>query len=810
MALLGAIHWWEEWQLRILVLGSLLVQWILFLSSFLRRFAIPSWFRSIIWLAYLGSDSLAIYALATLFNRQGKQQDGSTVLEVVWAPVLLMHLGGQDTITAYNIEDNELWRRHVLTAVSQITVAIYVFLKSWPGGGDKRLLQAAILLFVPGVLKCLEKPWALKGASINSLVSSSELAQRTTNREGEINSLQDYVQAAKASVQHADHTRAREEEEINSNVPGDDHPQLRGISAVVSGCIQIGNAALQELWSWQKSEALKQIAKAKAIFGGDDHPLVREVSDAEGETLKLFVDLASPYPNRLAILKSFWLQDDKTHHYLQQQLSNVFGILYTKEKLSPLSPRTKEQMDKLEKKRERESNKWNFLWGNKSAISKITCGRLIRYSCVFLPWAAIGLFRKSHIQGYSDADVKITYALLCCTAGLEVYSIGSSYFDAVEWSWSDMVSQYNLIGFFVRNKKHSKKMCIMRFFGCKDNLNQHWCMKSRSSSRRITILVLRYVKAGWRDCIQDVASYRMFSDHRGQWTLKRNNCNHALGWSIRRPFDESVLLWHIATDFCFYSSDFPGHKCDFNQRKLWERFPHTLASVRIRLRSRSQCGELAECKAVQCRHMSNYMIYLLFVNPEMLLPGTRRNLFTTAYGELKSILKDDDNLPLEKTGLTQRIIAKLQSAEGSKEEGFVQDAWTLAKALRALHDEKKMWEVIEGVWVEMLCFSAGRCRGYLHAKALGTGGELLTYVWLLMSYMGMETLAERMQRTELPSGAGNDGAAAASGREVVTDTAPSTSRFPSGAGSSASEVPTATGAAPSTSEIRMATGEDMV
>ncbi|CAN6218720.1 unnamed protein product [Urochloa humidicola] len=374
-----------------------------------------------------------------------------------------------------------------------------------------------------------------------------------------------------------------------------------------------------------------------------------------------------------------------------------------------------------------------------------------------------------------------------------------------------MVSQYNLIGFFVRNKKHAKKMSIVKFFGCKDNLDQHWCMKSRSSSHRITTLVLRYVKAGWRDCIQDVASYRMFSDHRGQWTLKRNNCSHALGWSIRRPFDESVLLWHIATDFCFYSSDFPGHKCDFNQTNLRERSPLGLAIERRYLRrSRSQCGELTVCKAVQCRHMSNYMIYLLFVNPEMLLPGTRRNLFTTAYRELKGTLKDDDNLPMEKTGLTQRIIAKLQSAEGSQEEGFIHDAWALAKALLDLRDEKKMWEVIEGVWVEMLCFSACRCRGYLHAKALGTGGELLTYVWLLMSHMGMETLAERLQRTELPSGGGNNGATAASGSEVRTDTAPSTSRFPSGAGSSASEVPTATATAPSTSEIRIAVAEDMV
>jgi hypothetical protein len=30
-----------------------------------------------------------------------------------------MHLGGQVFITAYNIEDNELWTRHIVTALSQ-------------------------------------------------------------------------------------------------------------------------------------------------------------------------------------------------------------------------------------------------------------------------------------------------------------------------------------------------------------------------------------------------------------------------------------------------------------------------------------------------------------------------------------------------------------------------------------------------------------------------------------------------------------------------------------------------------------------
>jgi hypothetical protein len=48
----------------------------------------------------------------------------------------------------------------------------------------------------------------------------------------------------------------------------------------------------------------------------------------------------------------------------------------------------------------------------------------------------------------------------------------------------------------------------------------------------------------------------------------------------------------------------------------------------------------------------------------------------------------------------------------------------------------------------MLLFSAGRCRGYLHAEALGTGLEYLSYVSLLMAYTGMETFPEKLQTRE--------------------------------------------------------------
>ena len=100
MGLSHAVHWWQEWQMRVLVLGSLFVYMSLYFAYSVRRSPKLRNLRFLVWSAYVGGDALAIYALATLFNRQRQRSacgrgGGSSDLEVLWAPVLLIHLGGQ-------------------------------------------------------------------------------------------------------------------------------------------------------------------------------------------------------------------------------------------------------------------------------------------------------------------------------------------------------------------------------------------------------------------------------------------------------------------------------------------------------------------------------------------------------------------------------------------------------------------------------------------------------------------------------------------------------------------------------------------
>ncbi|KAK1578056.1 hypothetical protein Q3G72_027163 [Acer saccharum] len=80
----------------------------------------------------------------------------NTELTAFWAPFLLLHLGGPDTITAYALEDNELWLRHFLGLIVQTGMAIYVF-----------------LMFVAGLIKYGERTWVLRKASIETIRESS-------------------------------------------------------------------------------------------------------------------------------------------------------------------------------------------------------------------------------------------------------------------------------------------------------------------------------------------------------------------------------------------------------------------------------------------------------------------------------------------------------------------------------------------------------------------------------------------------------------------------------------------------------------
>ncbi|CAL5003480.1 unnamed protein product [Urochloa decumbens] len=634
--------------------------------------------RLLIWVSYLGGDALAIYALATLFNRQKRLQhhasssvmNGSHDLEVLWAPILLMHLGGRMTISAYNMEDNELWLRHVGVTISQVTVTVYVFWTTWSPSADKRLFIAAIMLFILGIVRCFEKPLALKRASFNNLVTyfvPALMDEISTKKEVE---LEKYIQDAKHFY------------------------------------VQRNNNQL------------------------DDFAQTLLEADTKFHTApnKLFVDYAYAYHDRHKMLICICLHPESAFKALREGLSKTFDLVYTKIW--------------------RHGNDENWAISSNTFVDKLSM-ILMGITTIF-PVASIVLFQISHKEAYRGIDIKVTYILLYITYFSDLISVPARLHISSFQRWSRSrplflqvnaialylvglpsfpfvkVQQHSLIGVLDAKEKNSFVASIAgcgKWCGFQDLLQRRWFGRSKDLYRQgkdITSLIITHAEDAWINSIEDVESYWNLCDSRGHWTLERNQCQEmVILWdSLEKPFDHSVLLWHLATDLCFHCK---GASVDAEPASLF---------------------------------ISNYMMYLLCANTEMLLPGSRTSLFKDACNQLNAILKGEDDKHLT---LTEKVISKALKSE----KGYLHDAWVLAQELMQLpggadadadadDDEwNKMWKVIKGVWVEMLCFSAGRCRGYLHAKSLAYGGELLTYVALLMSNAGLETFADRQQRMKL-------------------------------------------------------------
>ncbi|KAE8792446.1 hypothetical protein D1007_33058 [Hordeum vulgare] len=168
---LGPLDLWNHWSIQILVLFSLTLQVFLSVFASIRRRGANPLLRILLWLAYMLADSTAIYALGHLSLSRSSKEHGQEQLVAFWAPFLLLHLGGPDNITAYALQDNQLWLRHLQILVVQVLGAGYVLYKRIADNGFFVML-ASIQMFAIGCLKYAERTWALRCGNMDTIRSS--------------------------------------------------------------------------------------------------------------------------------------------------------------------------------------------------------------------------------------------------------------------------------------------------------------------------------------------------------------------------------------------------------------------------------------------------------------------------------------------------------------------------------------------------------------------------------------------------------------------------------------------------------------
>ncbi|CAM0878271.1 unnamed protein product [Alopecurus aequalis] len=622
----------SDWEIHALILLSFALQLFLFFTGGLRRRHSHKLLTIMIWLSYLSADFIAAYALGHLSvnltttstpDSNDHRNKPSRQLMLLWAPFLLIHLGGQDTVTAFSLEDNELWLRHLLNLVSQACLVVYVLWK-WVALVHYQLIIPTALLFVAGSIKYGERIWALKLGSQTGLRTS-------TSRE-----------AKKASLQVSDSIK-----------------NVQSYQAIV------------------KYAALHSERGVRAIFAG------RKNNDMDAPTREKFeyrslYDEEAPGGNVQVSFKR-----------AEIELSIMYDNLFTKSRV--IQTRT-------------------------GAI--LRCISLASTVVAFVLYIIVMMTSSAHAQQTnkehirSRVDAAVTYILFIGAFCLEACSFVMVMMSPWEWPlletraglchvlltrvvwpiflriqpetkpwWSNSMGQYNLFSSSRSTATKDNKKCsstiVMAKMASIIGVSEMWNKMSNTRHAQVT----REIK----ELIHGSFSGRSF--------MMRVPSAYSLLFT--RPFEHALLMLHLWTDVVVHKA--------------------------AKSTTQDQEQEVARQQIMDtCKRLSEYMMYLLVTYPAMLPVSTNIQDVLAAESDRVRVASSKDD-----------IFAKYTEGDRLGVSGFWCNRRGVLQNEGGIHTEL---ERLEGVWVRMLVYAAGKCRPEEHARRLSTGGELITLVWLFMAH----------------------------------------------------------------------------
>ncbi|XP_010045162.2 uncharacterized protein LOC104433941 isoform X1 [Eucalyptus grandis] len=656
------ILFWEEWELRLLVLMSLILQIILVGLGNRRKYSAGNKIAFVLWLAYLCADSIAIISLGILSRSQGKCSDAFVDLEYVimafWAPFLLLHLGGPDTITAYSLEDNELWLRHSLGLIVEVAVVLYIFVRSMK---PTQLNFLAIPIFVAGLIKYGERTWVLRSASSQQLRRS--LLPHPDPGPNYSKFMEEYT------------LKEIEGYELSLN----DIPPPR--VAPLDHEVMLHSRLMQE---------------GDALIIAYDFFLISKRLFAD--LILSFQDLQKTQP---FFLGSNW---EDAFKVIEMELGFMYDVLFTKATIV------------------------HHFWGGvlRSISFSSTAAALIAFCLIDL-------------SGYPSATVIISLILLGGAIGLELYAISGLL--SSDWTmlwmsrhdnlraemrglisrlhslsinkrWSNCVAQFNMLSSCLEDRR--VRCCgLLNWIHKQLEDYQDDQMEPVSEYLKKSIFEQLLEKSN-KARLENTVDFRLCKElcsYRGEGVLKKFMCIEKLGWSIEVEFDQSIILWHIATDLCL-NGDGGGNQD-----------PDTARREAIRV-------------------ISNYMSFVLMKRPFMLPDGIGQIRLQDTRAEAEVFIQErkdirNKSLACKKLLTVDTRISPIH-VKGDRSKSVLFDACRLATSLRSLKTgNQNEWKVMFEVWIEMLCYAACHCRWNHHAQQLRRGGELLTHVWILMTHLGI-------------------------------------------------------------------------
>ncbi|XP_059436837.1 uncharacterized protein LOC132169912 [Corylus avellana] len=705
---------YDEWSIQGFVLFSLSLQIILILFAPFRKRTGNMIVISLIWLAYLLADWAAIFALGLISSRQKYTQkfDDHADIRVFWAPFLLLHLGGPDTVTAFAMEDNALWLRHLVGLLSQVVTAIIVFGQSLP---SNKLWVPTLLLFVVGTIKYGERTYALFQANLNTFRKSMLKAPDPGP---------DYAE-------YMEKYSAIKKDNREPNIWIEEAPE-RAMTSHQSDL----DAIAEVQHAYQFFEIFKGLI-VDHIFSTRDHWQSRDFfgqRTAEVALKVVAVELNFFYTvlyTKVVVIRSIF-------GYFARFISSCAIVAA----LSTFYSLDKHGFGKIDV-----GITYTLLFG------AIALDTIALFMLAFSDWTVAVAYTQqvytfTHTSNKRWKGINICFLpLFRCFLPLFRYFL---HLKKINWGediesmsclgrarqilfrrWSESLNQYNLIHYCLeegtkQNRSHFASFCRMCFslFNLKDFYDKITYVSKKPFEKKLWdfIFVQLKKKSDLADEPESPDTAKRICSARGEWVLQNNDwttegSSKLMHYIVDVGFDQSLILWHIATDLCYH--DHTIHESDEDTRNRREF----------------------------CKILSDYMLYLLVMQPTMMsaVAGIGQIRFRDTCAEAKRFFDKKVDLRQEQDQEHKQACTRIlevntdlepASLKGDISKSVLFDACILAKELRNL-EYKKGWGVMSEVWVEMLSYAASHCRSNTHVAQLSKGGELITFVWLLMAHLGI-------------------------------------------------------------------------
>uniref|UniRef100_A0A0D9ZGR7 DUF4220 domain-containing protein n=1 Tax=Oryza glumipatula TaxID=40148 RepID=A0A0D9ZGR7_9ORYZ len=163
----AVVQFYCAWAIEVAVVSSFILQLFLIIFAGIRRRHPSRFLRgAIVWIPYLLAVFSTTFGLGhlSISSRPPERQQ----LVAFWAPLLLLHVGGPDSTTAYTIDDNRLWKRQAFKFLPQVFSTASVLYKTFSAAGGP-MFPAAWLMFAMGVAKYGERVWALYQGNLSTI-----------------------------------------------------------------------------------------------------------------------------------------------------------------------------------------------------------------------------------------------------------------------------------------------------------------------------------------------------------------------------------------------------------------------------------------------------------------------------------------------------------------------------------------------------------------------------------------------------------------------------------------------------------------